>query len=62
VGHGVEAIIALIVIAEYATMPHIALFIVHPALENSERAIAGAPARTKCDSAYFSLIKSVTLR
>jgi hypothetical protein len=41
-----------------------ALFIVHRALENAVRAIAGAPARARCRciSAYFPLIKSVTLR
>jgi len=40
-----------------------ALFIVHRALENAVRAIAGAPTRARCGSAeYFPLIKSVTLR
>ncbi len=63
VKHEIEAIIALNVIAKYATIPHSALFIVHPAVENSVRAIAGAPARSRCSSAeYFPLIKSVTLQ
>jgi hypothetical protein len=52
-----EAIIALKIIAKYAMMPFPALSIVHPALENSVRAIAGAPARARCRLVeYFRLI------